>query len=333
MNPVPRATGGFHACHSPAEWAQKVRAAWPGRRAVLAIGTFDGLHLGHQQVLRHVLDRARHSAQPAIAGAVTFDPHPARVLRPEQAPPLIATLAQRLEGFRHSGLEAALILKFDHALSHLSPGEFVRSILVEHLHASALLVGENFRFGHRQAGNIRLLAELGERHDFRVEVVPPVCCDGEIVSSTVVRQAVAGGDVGRATRFLGRPFELTGTVQPGAGRGRTILFPTLNLQPEQELLPRAGVYATETRVGERWYFSATNVGYRPTVDTQSDRVTVEGHLLDFTEQVAAGGLAVRFHARLRDERKFESIAALREQIQQDLQRTRDFFAAAGKIGG
>ncbi len=325
MNPVPSAAEGFRACHSPAQWAQTVHNAWPGRRAVLTIGTFDGLHLGHQQILRHVVDRARHAAQPAIAGAVTFDPHPARVLRPEQAPPLIATLAQRLEGFRQSGLEAALILKFDRALSHLSPEEFVHSILVEHLRASLVLVGENFRFGHRQAGNVRLLAELGQRHDFQVEVVPPVCCDGEVVSSTAVRQAVAGGDVARAARFLGRPFELTGSIQPGAGRGRTVLFPTLNLQPEQELLPCAGVYATETRVGDRWYFSATNVGYRPTVDAPSACVTVESHLLDFTEQLAAGALAIRFHARLRDERKFASITALREQIQHDIQNTRDFF--------
>jgi riboflavin kinase/FMN adenylyltransferase len=312
-------------CHSPAEWAQVVRSAWPGRRAVLAIGTFDGLHLGHQQILRHVVDRARHAAQPAIAGAVTFDPHPARVLRPEQAPPLIATLAQRLEGFRQGGLEAALVLKFDRALSHLSPEEFVRSILVEHLHAALILVGENFRFGHRQAGDIRLLVQLGQRHDFQVEVVPPVRCNGEVVSSTAVRQAVAAGDVARAARLLGRPFTLTGKVQPGAGRGRTVLFPTLNLQPEQELLPRAGVYATETRVGGQWFFSATNVGYRPTVDAQAARVTVESHLLDFTEQMAAGELALRFHSRLRDERKFESISALREQIQHDIQHTRDFF--------
>lgn len=311
----------LRVCRTPAEWAQ----ASPGRAAVLTVGIFDGLHLGHQQILARVVERARLAAPAAVPGAITFDPHPTRVLRPELAPPLIATLEQRLAGFERLGLEAALVLTFDRALSLLSPEGFVRTILVEHLRAGAVLVGENFRFGHNQAGTVQLLQEFGQRFGFVVEVVPPVKLDGEIVSSTAIRQAVRDGDVARAARLLGRPFALTGQIQPGAGRGRTVLFPTLNVAPQQELLPKTGVYVTETRVGGAWYRSATNVGFRPTVETGTPQLTVESHLFDFSQQISAGALEVSFHQRLRDEMKFEGVDALRRQITQDLESAKRFF--------
>ncbi len=324
----------LRVCHTPSEWAQRVRAGGPVRSAVLTIGTFDGLHLGHQQILRRVAEVARHSAHPAVAAAVTFDPHPSRVLRPEHAPPMIATLAQRLEGFERYGLEAVLVLKFDLPLAHLSAQDFVHSILVEQLHTSAVLVGENFRFGHRQTGDVRMLTELGQRFGFAVEVVPPVKVNGELVSSTAIRRAIQAGDVARAAVLLGRPFALTGGVVPGSGQGRKHLVPTLNLAHEQELLPRYGVYVTEVEFSNEICRAVTNVGVRPTLDGAN--LAVESHLLDvasapapnLSRETASGRIAVRFLARLRDEQKFESLDALREQIHRDIAAAREYFTAS-----
>jgi riboflavin kinase/FMN adenylyltransferase len=214
-------------------------------------------------------------------------------------------------------------LRFDRSLAGLSPEEFVRGVLVQELNTAEVLVGQNFRFGHRQAGDIGTLAELGQRFGFSVQVVEPVVIDGEFVSSTAVRTAITEGRVAHAARLLGRPFALTGQLIRGAGRGSTVLFPTLNLAPEQELLPKVGVYATETRVEGRLYRSATNVGFRPTFD--GTLLGVESHLFDFAQQLTQGQLEVRFWERLRDERKFNGPGELRTQIAADLRETREYF--------
>ena len=304
--------------HAPEEWA-----AYSGARrgTVLTVGNFDGIHLGHQKILRGVVERARKTN--ALAAAVTFDPHPLKVLRPTEAPPLVATLAQRLAGLEQMGLDAALVLRFDLELSRVSPEEFVREILVEKLTVGAVLVGANFRFGHRQAGDATLLCELGRQCGFDVEVIPPVVVRGQVVSSTAIRQAVREGRVEQAARLLGRPFALTGEIRPGTGRGSQLVFPTLNLAPEQELLPAIGVYATETRVGGRLHRSASNVGVRPTFDGRG--LTVESHLFDFSEKITSGPMEVRFWKRLREEHKFSGAEALRAQIAKDLARARTFF--------
>jgi len=255
---------------------------------------------------------------------VTFDPHPLKILRPAEAPPLIATLAQRLAGLEQQGLEAALVLRFDREFARLSPEEFVRDILVEKLAMRAVLVGENFRFGYQQAGDVQSLAALGCRFAFDVEIVPPVVIRGQMVSSTAIREAVQQGKVERAARLLGRPPVLTGEVRPGSGRGARLLFPTLNLAPEQELRPPIGVYATETRVAGRLYRSATNVGVRPTFDGKG--LTVESYLFDFSKKITSGPMEVHFWKRLREERKFSGPEALRAQIEKDLLRARSFFA-------
>jgi riboflavin kinase/FMN adenylyltransferase len=304
--------------YSPAEWTERFGAA----RTVLSVGTFDGLHLGHQRILGQVLARAR--AIGAMAAVVTFDPHPMHVLRPNHAPAMIQTLEQRLEGFAGMGLDAALVLRFDRALSLLSPEQFIEQVLMARLHVAAVLVGANFCFGHLGAGDVRLLADYGARHGFEVEIVPPVEYAGRIVSSTNVRNAVSAGDVDVAAQLLGRPFALTGEIRSGEGRGRTILFPTLNLAPEQELRPKLGVYATESLVGEKMYSSVTNVGTRPTFDGNS--VSVESHLFHFDEQVTSGRMEVLFHARLRDEKKFAGPEALRSQIAKDIATAQEFFA-------
>jgi riboflavin kinase/FMN adenylyltransferase len=315
----------FAVFNSVEEWTSQFGDA---KRTAVSVGTFDGLHVGHQKILQSVRERAR--AGGYRAAAITFDPHPMRVLRPERAPLMIQTLAQRLAGFAQMGLDAALVLRFDRALSLVSPEEFIERILVGGLRAEAILVGGNFRFGHRGAGDVRLLEDFGGRDGFDVEIVPPVEVGGQIVSSTAIRGAVASGNVAGAVPMLGRAFSLTGEIRGGAGRGRTILFPTLNLAPEQELLPKLGVYATESAVGGKLYTSVTNVGTRPTFNGSG--VTVESHLFGFSENLAGGPMEVRFHKRIRDERKFSGADELRAQIALDIEAARKYFSEQALAG-
>lgn len=312
--------------HSPEEWKARYSTS---SRAALTVGNFDGLHLGHQKILLSVMERARANSQRA--GVITFDPHPLRLLRPDQAPRMIQTLAQRLAGFEEIGLDAALVLRFDRALSLVSPEDFIHRILIDCLHVGTMLVGANFRFGHLGAGDVHLLGEFGKRNGFDVQIVSPVEIHGQVVSSTAIRNAIEAGDVAEAATLLGRPFSLTGEIRTGAGRGRTILFPTLNLLPEQELLPKFGVYATESILDGKTYSSVTNVGTRPTFDGQG--VTVESHLFGFTEQVTGGPMKLRFHARLRDEQKFSGPDQLRAQIALDIAAAQRYFSHRGVLQG
>jgi riboflavin kinase/FMN adenylyltransferase len=290
--------------------------------ACFAIGNFDGVHLGHQRIFRSLVEQAHAAGQPAAV--LTFDPHPLKLLHPQSAPPLITTLAQRLDYFEAAGLDAAVIVPFTNEFAALSPAEFARSVLSESLRASAVFVGENFRFGHRQSGDTAQLTELGERLGFRVVVVKPVCLRGQIISSTLIRQAIAEGRVDLAGRFLGRLFALTGEIRPGAGQGSKLVVPTLNLAYEQELVPARGVYATEALVRGKWRRAATNVGFRPTFNGTS--LAVESHLLDFSGEIRSGPMELCFWKRLRDEMKFSSAADLRRQVLRDVARTRRFFS-------
>jgi len=306
--------------HSAEEWAAHFGQA--RKPAALAIGNFDGLHLGHQAILSAVLKRAREAGW--LAAVLTLFPHPPRVLQPAKAPLLLCSLPQRLAGFESMGLDAALVLEFNQALSKLSPEEFAHKFLAETMRAKAVLVGENFRFGHKQSGDVKLLGELGRKLGFDACVVPPVKVNGEIVSSTAVRQAVAEGQVEIAARLLGRPYSIAGEIHAGTGQGRKLVVPTLNLSTEQELLPKKGVYVTETHLGERRFPSVTNVGVRPTFDGAG--LSIESHLLDFSEAVTGGPLEVRFLARLRDEQKFASVEALKKRVLEDIGATRRYFA-------
>jgi riboflavin kinase/FMN adenylyltransferase len=306
---------------SPQQWAAHYAAS--GRGSVLAIGNFDGIHLGHQAIIRAAVEHAAKTGD--VATALTFDPSPRRVLRPESAPLRLSTNAQRMDWFGTVGLEAAVVLPFTLDLARLSPQEFVEQILVRGLHVRAVLVGENFHFGHQQAGNVALLRELGARHGFVVEIIPPVALEGEIVSSTAIRREIASGGVTHAARLLGRPFALTGEIVPGTGTGRRFTFPTLNLKPDQELLPARGVYVTRTLLeGEtKSRRSVTNVGMRPTFNGSS--FSIETHLLDFSGEVTARHMEVRFWKRLREEKKFTSPEDLRAQIARDIATARRFF--------
>jgi len=300
-----------------------------GRGSVLAIGNFDGIHLGHQAILKDAADRAAKTG--AVATALTFEPAPRKVLRPETAPKRLSTNEQRLEWFRVVGVEAAVVMPFTLELSKLSPQEFVEKILVAQLLVRTVLVGENFRFGHKQAGDAQLLRELGKQNGFEVVTIPSVQAHGEIVSSTVIRREIGDGDVTQAGRLLGRPFVLTGEIVGGTGTGRKFTFPTLNLRPEQELLPATGVYITRTLLdGEKTSRrSVTNIGMRPTFN--GNALTVETHLLDFSGDVSAKTMELRFWKRLRSEKKFSGPEELRAQIGKDIRSARKFFTLLRKF--
>jgi riboflavin kinase/FMN adenylyltransferase len=307
----------FTVLHSTKEWLAK----FPARRAVLTVGNFDGVHRGHQEILRKVRERAADGGD--VSAALTFYPHPARVLRPAQAPALLMTLDQRLAAIEEMGIDAAFVLQFDPDLAKVTAEDFVERFLVQTMRAKSVLVGGNFRFGHRQAGDVALLAQLGARSDFDVVIEPPVIENGAVVSSTLIRNAVREGRVEDANRLLARPFALAGEIRTGTGQGRKLVVPTLNLATENELLPANGVYATKVLIDGKVYDAATNVGVRPTFD--GARVTVESHLLDFSDNLTIGKMEVRFRARLREERKFPDPQVLREQVLKDIEQARQYF--------
>jgi riboflavin kinase/FMN adenylyltransferase len=306
------------ALRSSQEWV--ARFGESRKSAALTIGNFDGMHLGHQEILRRVTAQARETR--SLAAVLTFFPHPVRVLRPSEAPPLLMTLDQRLAAFAAAGLEAALVLPFNKELSLTSPDEFVREYLVRVMRARRIFIGENFRFGHQQKGDVKTLASLGGQLGFEVEVVSSLTIDGSVVSSTAVRKAITEGRMEDAARLLGRPYALQGEVWTGTGQGQKLVVPTLNLKTEQEMLPRTGVYVTTTRLASGVYASITNVGRRPTFNGEG--ITVESNLFDFSETLRSGSMQVEFLSRLRDERKFADIGALREQVLSDIETAKEF---------
>jgi phosphoribosyl 1,2-cyclic phosphate phosphodiesterase len=315
-------TSGISVFYSAADWAEKFGAG--GRGSVVAIGTFDGIHVGHQKVLHYAIELAQQSG--AVATALTFEPPPAKVLRPESAAPRISTNQQRMDWFGAVGMEAAVVLPFTPELAALSAEDFVREILVRQLNVRAVVVGDNFRFGHKHAGDVKFLREMGMHNGFEVVVHTPVTLDGEVVSSTLIRKLIGEGDVRHAARLLGRPFELTGAVVSGTGTGRKVTFPTLNLNAEQELLPARGVYITRSVLeGEASsHRSVTNVGVRPTFN--GSRLSVETHLLDYSGNFAPRRMEVRFWKRLRAEKKFSNAEELKAQIAKDITSANKFFA-------
>jgi riboflavin kinase/FMN adenylyltransferase len=296
----------------PAQWKQPV----------LALGNFDGLHRGH----RKILDRLQRVARERRATSVvmTFDPHPPRVVRPDKAPPLLMTKAQKLEGLAQAGVDGAAIVRFTHELSQWDPETFVRTVLVEWLRVSEVWVGANFLFGRDRSGNFSLLRALGARYGFKAEKIDPVRYKDFVVSSTRVRRLVAEARVDEAAALLGHPYTIEGIVTRGDQRGRTIGFPTANLCTENELVPPHGVYATTAILDGIVMPSVTNVGTRPTVDA-SGRTSIETHIFDLDRDLYGAALRLAFVLRLRDERAFESVDVLKSQIGADCARARVLF--------
>jgi riboflavin kinase/FMN adenylyltransferase len=287
---------------------------------VLSIGNFDGLHLGHQAILKKVVDRARSlRIRPAV---LTFAPHPVRVLAPDVAPRLISTLPQKMRLLEGAGIELLFIARFDMAFAALSPDAFVQQYLVEGLRAKALCVGSNFTFGHRQAGTMATLREW--RDEFELLEVSSVFTRSTLVSSTGIRKLIADGKVSRACRLLGRWFEIEGRIVSGEGRGRNVTVPTLNLEPENELLPRQGVYITRVAMNSGSVVdSLTNVGTRPTFGAGAQ--TIETFVLHNPVPDNVTNARLQFLHRIRDEKQFDSPALLREQIGRDVRTATKFF--------
>ncbi len=290
-------------------------------RSVVTIGNFDGVHLAHQTLLRRVVEVAR--PQGMLATAITFEPHPIKILSPDHAPKLLTPLVRKIELIESMGIDLLVVLPFTRELARQSPLEFVRRVLVRPLHASSVHVGPNFRFGYRQSGDTEILEELGKQEGFRVEVVPMLEVRGDRVSSTRIRELLAEGQVHKANRLLGRPFSARGPIVAGMGVGRKHTVPTLNLAPIEEQLPKVGVYVTHTLLSGVRHDSVTNVGFKPTFGDH--RLTVETFLLDFSGQIDATDMEIEFLYRLRDEMKFQNPAILKVQIQEDARRSLKFF--------
>ena len=289
---------------------------------VLALGNFDGLHRGHLKIIDRV--RRRAGERGGTPAAMTFDPHPARVLRPDKAPPLLMTKDQRLEALARSGMQGVAVVRFTHDVSLWDPEMFVRTVLVEWLHVAEVWVGANFLFGHDRAGTFTVLRSLGARYGFRAEKIDPVRYKDFVVSSTRIRRLVGEGRVDEAGALLGHHYFLDGTIARGAGRGRELGFPTANLATANELVPPAGVYATTSTIDGVVCPSITNIGLRPTFG-DVDRVIVESHIFDFTRDLYDATVRLSFVQRMRDERAFPDVDALRAQIEADCRSARRLF--------
>ena len=293
---------------------------WPS--PAVAIGNFDGVHRGHGALIG-AATRAR--PEPGSVVALTFDPHPARLIVPDRAPTTLTTLEQKTELLEALGVERLAVLPFTRALSLMSPEEFVDRVLVGALEAKSVIVGENFRFGRDRAGDVGRLVALGAGEGFDVEVVEPVLHEGRRISSSRIRAALERGAVEEAQALLGHPFFIDGPVVEGERRGRTLGFPTANLQTENETLPSAGVYAVRCGLpGGGWVPGVANLGSRPTFG--GARPSVEAHLLDFDADLYGARLRLEFQARLRAEEKFPGPEALVEQIRKDVDRARELMA-------
>jgi len=288
----------------------------------MTVGNFDGLHLGHQRILRRVIEMAR--AEGWRSAVLTFDPHPTKLVAPQNTPPLLTTPETRARLMEEMGIDEILIVPFDSQIAHLPPEDFAREILVNKLKSRAIFVGENFRFGFKAAGDTQLLEALGDKYSFETEIIPTVSCRGRKISSTEIRRAIGSGAVSQAWRMLGRPYALQGAVVPGAGIGSKQTVPTLNLETKDEVLPKTGVYVTRTHDLDtmRQWPSITNVGYRPTFNGHG--LTIETYLLAPLDGETPAHIAVDLLHWVRDERKFDSPESLKSQILRDVARAQTF---------
>ncbi|MGD0270647.1 MAG: bifunctional riboflavin kinase/FAD synthetase [Candidatus Sulfotelmatobacter sp.] len=291
--------------------------------SLVSVGNFDGVHRAHAHVLGEIVQRARQTGGKAVA--VTFEPHPARILRPDSGLKLLSPVPEKLRLLETTGIDAVLVLPFGRDLSLMTPRQFVERILKKKLHAQEVHEGYNFRFGHKAAGDVNLLAQFGQEMGFEVKVYSEEKLRGEPVSSSHLRKLIGEGRVSRARHLLARPFSILGTPGRGRGLGSKYTVPTINLARYEELVPKDGVYITWTRVADERFDSVTNVGNRPTFG--ADSFAIETHLLSFhpIELTPESEVEICFLNRLRDEIKFPSVEALREQIGRDVKKARRYF--------
>jgi riboflavin kinase/FMN adenylyltransferase len=296
------------------------------RGTVLTLGVFDGLHLGHQMIMQKTVERARQTK--AVPTAITFDPHPRAVLHPENAPPLLQTLDQRLAAFEFLGIEQTIVIHFDKEFARQDAEVFLRDIVHERLQAKEVYLGKGFAFGKNRGGNIELLKEMSKKFGFFADEVPEIRLRGQRISSSKIRELLKEGKVNLARRMLGRPYGVEGQIIRGLQRGRTIGFPTANLHPHNRVIPRYGVYATANLIDGVWRRSITNVGIRPTFAGDKEP-SIESYIFDFDGDLYGDVLRVRFLHRIRDERKFSGIEELRMQIEKDTHTALNYFSRQG----
>ncbi|MCC6490792.1 MAG: bifunctional riboflavin kinase/FAD synthetase [Candidatus Hydrogenedentes bacterium] len=292
------------------------------RRFALTIGSFDGVHLGHRAILDMLV------RQSAVIGApcavLTLRPHPREFFSPEHAPSLLTHDPKKWSLFEEAGVHAVFVLPFDASIAALEPEVFIEDILVTRCHASALVVGHDFRFGHKARGDFALLEELAPRFGYTVSQVPPLLMDGERVSSTLIRERLLVGDLEKAQAFLGRPYSISGQVVTGRRIGTALGFPTANVQPHHSAIPAQGVYAAWATVSGHTYPAAVNIGVAPTI--RNEDLTIEAFLLDFTGDIEGSDIEITFLKHLRSEQKFPSPQALAAQIQRDVAEVREVIA-------
>jgi riboflavin kinase/FMN adenylyltransferase len=298
------------------------------RPTVLTLGVFDGLHLGHQLIMRTVVERAR--ATGSVPTVITFDPHPRAVLHPQSAPPLLQTFEQKIEAFRVLGIEQVIVIRFDEEFAQIRAEEFLRDVVRDRLQAREVYLGRGFAFGKGREGNIELLRAASGRLGFRADEVAEVRLRGCRISSSRIRETLAAGRVNMARRMLGRPYGVEGLVVRGDARGRTLGFPTANLHPQNRVIPRPGVYVTATLIDGAWRRSVTNVGTRPTFSAAQEIVpSVETYVMNWNGDLYGQVVRVRFLHRLRDEQKFNGVADLKAQIDRDVASAARYFARRG----
>ena len=293
------------------------------RPTVLTLGVFDGLHIGHQLIMKTVVERAR--AIGAVPTVITFDPHPRAVLHPESAPPLLQTFDQKVEGFGVLGIEQTIVVRFTKEFSEIGAHDFLREVVKERLHAQEVYLGKGFAFGHDREGNIDLLKRVGKELGFVAGEVPEVSLRNRRVSSSKIRDLLSRGEVNLARRMLGRPYGVEGRVEHGAERGHQLGFPTANLHPQNRVIPRNGVYVTGTLIDGKWRRSVTNVGVRPTFESAAEP-SVETFVMNWSGDLYGDVVRVRFLHRLRDEQKFSSLDELKRQISKDVARANNYFS-------
>ena len=286
------------------------------QKVCLAIGVFDGVHLGHQRVIGQARDDAR--AADGTAAVLTFDPHPMRVLQPDKAPLLLTSTEHKLALIAKLGVDACLLLTFDKPFSLTPPEQFIDAVARQTNQLLEICVGTRFRFGHNRAGDVRLMEALAPQYGFVAKEIKSVMIGEEMISSTAVRQHVLNGRLDRVAAMLGRSFSILGTVEPGDHRGRELGFPTANLNPRNEVLPPDGVYAVRVIIGSEQFGGVANIGMRPTFAGAQPLRMLEVHILDFTRELYGQNVEVLFLSKLRDEQRFASAEALKTQIAADI---------------
>src|SRR2546423_9754248 len=293
------------------------------RPTVVTLGVFDGRHIGHQLIMKTVVDRAR--AIGAVPTVITFEPHPRAVLHPESAPPLLQTIDQKIEALGVLGIEQTIVIHFDIAFSQIRAEDFLGEVIVDRLQAKEVYLGSGFAFGHNREGHIDLLRRVSKSLGFLADEVPEVQIRGERVSSSRIRELILQGRLNLARRMLGRPYGVQGSVVRGDARGQAIGFPTANIDPQNRVIPQRAVYVTAILIDGEWRQSVTNVGVRPTFGdaTQS---SIETHVLSWSDDLYERTVRVRFLHRLRDEKKFSSVDELKSQIEHDVDRARNYFS-------